>query len=295
MQGILVALVPMFAWGSIGVVSNKIGGSPKQQTLGMTLGAFIFALIVFLFRQPSLNWQVFLIGLIGGFLWAIGQSGQFHAMKDMGVSVAGPLSAGSQLVLGGLIGVFAFHEWTKSSQFVLGFTAFFALIVGFYFSAKRDPENAVTTDKSQYGKGLVSLTYSTVAYVTYVILFNNLSALWFNVHFDTLTIILPMSIGMILGAVTLSGGQIKIEKVVFKNMFVGIMWGIGNIFMLLAAAEAGNAIAFSFSQLGAIISTIGGILFLGEKKTKRELVYITIGTILFIIGAVLLAIVKAKG
>ena len=44
------------------------------------------------------------------------------------------------------------------------------------------------------------------------------------------------------------------------------MWGVGNIFMLLAAAKAGLAIAFSFSQLGVVISIVGGILFLGETK-----------------------------
>ena len=94
MEGILLALVPMFAWGSIGFVSNKIGGTAKQQTLGMTFGAFVFALIVFLIRQPQLSFPIFLIGFIGGFIWAIGQSGQFHSMKYLGVSVAGPLSAG---------------------------------------------------------------------------------------------------------------------------------------------------------------------------------------------------------
>ena len=41
MQGILFALIPMVAWGSIGFVSNKIGGKPDQQTLGMTLGALL--------------------------------------------------------------------------------------------------------------------------------------------------------------------------------------------------------------------------------------------------------------
>ena len=46
MEGILYALVPMFAWGSIGFVSNKIGGKPSQQTFGMTLGALLFALVV---------------------------------------------------------------------------------------------------------------------------------------------------------------------------------------------------------------------------------------------------------
>jgi glucose uptake protein len=295
MEGILLALVPMFAWGSIGFVSNKIGGTAKQQTLGMTFGAFVFALSVFLIRLPQLSLPIFIIGLVGGFIWAIGQSGQFHAMKYIGVSVAGPLSAGSQLVLAALIGVFVFHEWTQSIQYTLGFIAILALVIGFYFSAKRDPENNITVEKNHSVRGLFSLTYSTLAYVFYVILFNNLSVLWFDVHFDTLTIIFPMSIGMVIGAFVLSGGDIKIEAVVFKNIFVGLMWGVGNIFMLLAASMAGNAIAFSFSQLGVIISTIGGILFLGERKTKKELIYITIGTLLFIIGAILLAIVKSKG
>lgn len=294
MTGILFALVPMFAWGSIGFVANKIGGDAKQQTLGMTLGAFVFALVVFFFRQPHLTLPIFLIGLIGGFIWAIGQSGQFHAMKHIGVSVASPLSAGSQLVLGGLIGVFAFQEWTKPIQFVLGFIAMLALIIGFYFSAKQD-KTVESPEQQDYKKGLFSLAYSTLGYVAYVILFNNLSSLWFHVKFDTLTIILPMSVGMMIGAVVLAGGKIKLEGVVVKNIAVGLMWGVGNVFMLLAASLAGNAIAFSFSQLGVIISTLGGIFFLGEQKTRKEMGYITIGTVLFVLGAILLAIVKSQG
>ena len=295
MQGVLLALVPMFAWGSIGFVANKFGGDAKQQTLGMTLGAFVFALIVFLFRMPTLTWQIFLIGFIGGLLWVIGQFGQFNSMKYMGVSVASPLSSGSQLVIGGLIGVFAFHEWTKQIQFILGFIAMAVLVVGFYFSAKRDPENAVVEEGRNYTKGLTALTYSTLGYVIYVILFNNLAVLWFNVHFDALTIILPMSVGMIFGALVMGRFKIKMEKYVYRNIIDGVMFGVGNIFMLMAASAAGNAIAFSFAQLGVIISTIGGILFLGEKKTKKELVYVGIGSVLFVTGAILLAIVKSKG
>ena len=295
MQGILFALVPMFAWGSIGFVANKFGGDAKQQTLGMTFGAFVFALIVFLFRMPHLGWPTALLGFIGGLLWSVGQFGQFNSMKHMGVSVASPLSSGSQMVLGGLIGVFAFHEWTQNIQFVLGFTAMILLIIGFYFSSKRDTENQEISEHHNYGKGLFSLAYSTLGYVIYVILFNNLAGLWFNIHFDTLTIILPMSVGMIAGAFTMGRFQIKMEKYVFQNMIVGFMWGIGNVFMLMAASLAGNAIAFSFSQLGMIISIIGGILFLGEKKTKKEMGYVVIGIVLFVIGAILLAIVKSKG
>ena len=54
MQGVLFALVPLFAWGSIGLVANKLGGDANQQTLGMTLGAFVFALIVDVYKRQSL-------------------------------------------------------------------------------------------------------------------------------------------------------------------------------------------------------------------------------------------------
>lgn len=292
MIGILFALVPMIAWGSIGFVSNKIGGNAKQQTLGMTLGALVFALVAFAIRRPEMTLPIFIIGFVGGLLWSIGQFGQFNAMKYIGVSVAGQLSSGSQLVLGGLVGALAFGEWTRTVQYIFGFIAFIILLVGFYFTAKRDKVEGVVSENHNFTKGLTALTYSTLGYVIYVILFNNLASLWFNIHFDTITIILPMSIGMVLGALLIGGFRIKMEKYVFQNMTVGIMWGVGNIFMLMAAATAGNAIAFAFSQLGIVISTIGGILFLGEHKTKKELGYITIGTILFIIGAIMLAVIK---
>ncbi len=41
---ILLALVPALAWGSVGLVNTKMGGSAGQQTLGMTFGALIFGL-----------------------------------------------------------------------------------------------------------------------------------------------------------------------------------------------------------------------------------------------------------
>ena len=84
MEGILFALVPMFAWGSIGFVSNKIGGRPDQQTFGMTLGALIFALGVWFVVHPEMSVSLWIFGILGGILWSIGQNGQFHAMQYMG-------------------------------------------------------------------------------------------------------------------------------------------------------------------------------------------------------------------
>ena len=287
MQGILYALVPMFAWGSIGFVSNKIGGKPNQQTLGMTLGALLFAFVVWLFVRPEMSVSLWVFGIIGGMLWSMGQNGQFHAMQYMGVSVGNPLSSGAQLVFGSLIGAIVFGEWSKPIQYTLGIIALILLVIGFYFTSKRDSDNAETNEMTDFRKGFRALTYSTVGYLSYTILFNNI------MKFDALAVIFPMSVGMVLGAMIFMKFRIQFEPVVLKNTLVGLMWGVGNIFMLLAAAKAGLAIAFSFSQLGVVISIVGGILFLGETKTRKEMRWLTIGIACFIVGAVLLGFVKS--
>lgn len=287
MQGILYALVPMFAWGSIGFVSNKIGGKPNQQTLGMTLGALLFAFVVWLFVRPEMSVSLWVFGIIGGMLWSMGQNGQFRAMQYMGVSVGNPLSSGAQLVFGSLIGAIVFGEWSKPIQYTLGIIALILLVIGFYFTSKRDSDNAETNGMTDFGKGFRALTYSTVGYLSYTILFNNI------MKFDALAVIFPMSVGMVLGAMIFMKFRIQFEPVVLKNTLVGLMWGVGNIFMLLAAAKAGLAIAFSFSQLGVVISIVGGILFLGETKTRKEMRWLTIGIACFIVGAALLGFVKS--
>lgn len=288
MEGILYALVPMVAWGSIGFVSNKIGGSANQQTFGMTLGALLFSTGVFLVVRPSMTIPLFLGGMLGGFLWSIGQNGQFHAMKYMGVSVANPLSSGAQLLLGSLIGVLVFSEWTTRFQFTLGFIALAFLLAGIYFASKRDQVSQVPSGQfTDFSRGIRALIYSTLGYISYAVLFNNILKL------DPLSAVFPMSLGMVFGALMFMGFKVDVTPVVLKNAVVGIIWGIGNIFMLLAAKTAGLAIAFSFSQLGMIISIIGGILFLGETKTKKEIRWTIFGIICFVIGAVLLSIVKS--
>ncbi|WP_394404820.1 GRP family sugar transporter [Streptococcus sp. 20-1249] len=287
MEGIMLALIPMFAWGSIGFASNKIGGKPTQQTFGMTLGALAFAFVVWLVVRPEMTWQLWVFGIIGGILWSVGQSGQFQAMKHVGVSIAGPLSSGAQLVLGSLVGAFLFHEWTKPIQFILGMIALVLLVVGFYFSSKQDQDGAHQMERSiDLPKGFRALAYSTVGYISYAVLFNNI------MKFEALAVIFPMAIGMVLGALLFMSFKVDLDILVLKNGSVGLLWGIGNIFMLLAAAKAGLAIAFSFSQLGVIISIIGGILFLGETKTKKEMRWVLIGIACFVAGAVLLGIVK---
>ena len=75
-------------------------------------------------------------------------------------------------------------------------------------------------------------------------------------------------------------------------MTTGLLWGLGNICMLLTMREIGLAISFSLSQMGIIISTLGGIFLLGERKSK-EMFYVIFGCIFVILGGILLGYMKA--
>lgn len=287
MEGILLALVPMFAWGIITPLSVKFGGSTKEQTFGMTLGAFVFALLVYSLTRPSLDMKVIIFGILGGILWGLGQNFLFLGIKAIGVSTAGPLISGSQLVLGSLIGAFLFGEWSKPIQILLGMIAICILSIGFYYASRVD-KNDVHVHRADFLRGIRYILIMAAFFLSYTVLYNNI------MMFDTLKVLLPMSIGMVLSGAMMFGKEIRWTSFVGKNMLAGIIWGIGNLSMLLSARVAGLAIAFSFSQLSSIVTVLGGIFILHERKTKKEAYWLLIGMICFVIGAILLGIVKAQ-
>ncbi|MFV0557322.1 MAG: GRP family sugar transporter [Enterococcus sp.] len=290
---VLVALVPMFAWGSIGLVSGKIGGNANQQTLGMTMGALVFSVIVFLATQPTMSKWVIIIGLLSGMFWSVGQNGQFRAMNHMGVSVAAPLSTGMQLFVTTAAGALLFNEWTKTAHYVYGITALVILIAGVYLTSRRDNGTdhveGVEDDTANFSKGFRALIISTIGYGMYTIIIT-WAKTWTEI--GDLAILLPQSIGMLAGAFAFSVGKIEYNKFVWRNSATGLLWGIGNMCMLMSVSAVGLAVGFSLSQMGIVISTIGGIYLLGERKTKKEMVYVFVGCALVLVGGILLGYMK---
>ena len=287
-MSIVFALIPMFAWGSIGLVSGKLGGDANQQTLGMTIGAFLFSLIVFFVTMPTIDGWIVVIGLMSGLCWSVGQNGQFHGMKYLGVSVGLPLSTGMQLILNTIAGALFFGEWTQSRDYLLGITALILLVTGAYLTARQDGEQMPETENKMldFPRGFRSLISSTIGYGAYTIIIT-----WAGI--DPLAIILPQSIGMLIGASFFALRKTKVNRAVWKNTLSGLLWGIGNVCMLITVQQIGLAVGFSLSQMGIIISTLGGIFLLGEKKTKKEFKYVVFGCLLVIFGGILLGYMKA--
>lgn len=281
---IIIALIPALLWGIMPLIITKVGGTARQQTMGVTLGAFVFALIVFAFRKPDFTVETLVVSFITGCLWSVGQMFQLQSFKIIGVSKAMPISTGMQLVGTMLCGVLLFHEWDTMIRLILGFSALILIIGGIFLTSYA--EQQVDGEKT-LSRGLVLLTISSLGYISYVVVIQGF-------HINGFDAILPQAVGMVLSAylLTFNGKEKRFTKRTWLIMIPGMIWAGGNLAMLYANGLVGVATGFSLSQLGVVISTLGGILILGEKKTKKEMAFVIIGVILVVIGGVLIGVTK---
>ncbi|MGA9286952.1 MAG: GRP family sugar transporter [Anaerobacillus sp.] len=282
---ILIALIPAVMWGSILLVSTKLGGEPYNQVVGTTFGALVFSIVVYVFTTPHFTAPAMIVGFISGLFWAVGQMNQFKAVAFLGVSKTLPISTGLQLVGTSLFGVIAFGEWSSTTKLIIGIGALILIVAGVIFTSYEKSDETKAEGKSDLAKGFTILLVSTVGYVGYVVIIR-----WFSI--DGWTAILPQSIGMVVGALLLSIRHKPFNKYTVRNVIPGLMWASGNLALLLSIPRVGTATSFSLSQTGIIISTLGGIFILGEKKTKKQLVFVILGSILIIIGGVMLGFTK---
>lgn len=281
---ILIALLPALLWGSVVLINVKVGGSPYEQIMGTVIGAFLIGISVYLFVQPALSWKILLVGVVSGAFWALGQGNQLRSVEMIGVSRTMPISTGMQLVGTTLISVLFFHEWRSTTAVILGLTALLLLVGGVILtSLKGDQEN----DKSQnnFAKAIPVLLISSVGYITYVVI-----GQFFGV--EGWQALFPQAIGMIIGGFLLSFKYRPGQKAVMKNIVPGVVWALGNMAMFYSQPRVGVATSFSFSQMLVVVSTLGGIFFLKESKTKKQYIGIAIGIILIIAAAFLLGYTK---
>ncbi|MFB9759632.1 GRP family sugar transporter [Ectobacillus funiculus] len=283
MAGILLALIPALCWGSIVLVSVKLGGDAFSQTLGITVGALLFSIVLYFTVHPSLDTLTFIIGILSGMFWAVGQRNQLWTVKYLGVSKTVPLSTGMQLVAASLVGVIVFKEWTTRNVIIIGTIAIILIIVGVIFTTVRDKDDK--DNNKAVKKGYILLLISTAGYLAYVVIVR-----WFNLN--GWSVILPQAVGMLIGAFLLTFRNKPFNKYTIRNIVTGILWGIGNLGLLLSIPKIGVATSFSLSQTGIIISTLGGVFLLHEKKSKRQVVFVIVGCILVIAGGILLGFTK---
>jgi glucose uptake protein len=283
---ILLGVLPSVAWGSMILVSMKMGGGPYSQTLGTIIGALILSFVQFMIVQPVLTPTLVIVGIVSGLFWSVGQSNQFKSVPYLGVSKSMPISTGMQLVSTALFGVIVFKEWSTLQTIVLGSIAILLILAGVVLSSLDGKKEGAQSAPGQTKKGVITLIISSLGFLVYVVI-----ARIFNV--DAWAALFPQAIGMLIGGLIITYKHKPFNKYTIRNILPGLIWASGNMFLFLSQSRLGVATSFSLSQMGIVISIFGGIVFLGEKKTKRQLFYVSLASVLIISGGICIGLAKA--
>lgn len=282
-MNILIALLPALGWGILPLIVNKVPNSkPSNQILGVGIGATIVGIIVTLIQRPSMSLPIFLLSMLSGAFWAIGQVGQFISYTRIGVSKTMPISTGLQLVGNTIIGVLIFSEWRSSRDYILGIIALLVIVIGVVLTAYTEKKDG--NSKGMTARDLLFLLFTTIGYWVY-------SAFPKAVSASAQALFLPQMLGILLGAVLyllFSGNRSAFrERASYLDIFAGFAFGIGAYTYIISAQFNGVTNAFIYSQLSVIISTLGGMTLLGERKYGKELTATLAGLAMIVLGAVL--------
>lgn len=281
----LIALLPALFWGSVVIINVFVGGGPYKQIRGTTLGTLFIGFSLLATGHAAFdNLTVIIVGLVSGALWAFGQGNQLKSVHLIGVSKTMPISTGMQLVGTTLFSAIFLGEWSTIVQVVLGLIAMILLVVGISLTSLKAKSEG-KSDNPEFKKAMGILLLSTIGYVGYVVLgdifgVSGTDALFFQ------------SIGMAIGGLVLSMNHNTSIKSTALNLIPGVIWGIGNLFMFYSQPKVGVATSFSLSQLLVIVSTLGGIFILGEKKDRRQMIGIWSGIIVIVIASIILGNLK---
>ncbi|RRG10985.1 MAG: sugar transporter [Lactobacillus sp.] len=278
---LLMLLLPALGWGFLPPIVSKIGGRPANQIFGTALGLLIVSIGVFAVVHPTTDAKSFIMALLAGAFWIMGQVGQYIGYQKIGISRTMPISTGFQLIGTALIGVFIFGEWSTTVQRIAGVCGIIMLIIGIWFTS--------ITDQSD-GKGsrgvilrtIIMLLFTTIGYCIYESIPKGLEN-------SGLAIFLPESLGMCLGVIVylIFSRQLDAfkQKTSYLNAIGGLVFSIAAVSYIFSVRDNGVNTAFIVSQVSVVISTLGGMLVMHEHKSHREMVLTVLGLVLIIAGA----------
>lgn len=289
---ILWALVPSILFGLQTTLTGAVQTTDQQRVLGLTTGGFVLALAVTPFLGVEWNVRDVIVAFVTGLIVGWGLVDQVAAFNVLGVSRTMPVSTGGQLAAISLGGVLLFGEWRHGGALPVGVVAIIVLILGIWFVSRT--EEGSDTKNLDWARGTRLLVTSTFAFSSYVLIGRAFGL-------DGPSILLPQATGyfliaLIAYAVDARRKGDEAPKLVSLPMAqmtaLGLMWGAAVVLLQVGAGRVGVATGFTLSQLGILISTPLGILWLGEHRTGRELRWTVIGVALVIVGAVLAGIAK---
>lgn len=274
----LIAFIPIISFGLIPVIGTLIGGKPTEQSMGIALGGFVFSLIILLIRRPEMSLHIFIIGFLSGAFWSIGSVGQFMGINALGVARATPMLNGGQIIGTSILGVML-GDWASASAKTYGFIALFLIIVGIFFTSYKQLDDGSKVH-TQWTRGIIINLIAVLGFTAYVGILK-------YYRIDGWSSIFPQSIGQIVAIYIIGLLLFKSQsftKFSFRNSVIGVIWGVGNIALLLSQVSLGLSIAYPVSQAAVIVSVFGGVLINKERKTRKEWISALTGIAIICVG-----------
>lgn len=292
----LLALIPAIFLGVGQLGIGKVGGRTDQQLLGVSTGTFLVGLVAWPLFDPHFEPIPVLICLGCGVLLFAGNALIYVSYRLSGVAYSAAVTTCEQLILVSALGVALFGEWATGSARLSGAAALVLLGVGAALAVYQE-RRAGADPAASPARRFAVVTAASIPYSIYPIIVAASGA-------EPDAVGTPLTAGLCAASLVFTLARARSsrpaapEDALFsartaRLIPAGLVWGSGVLGMLWCNAHVGVATSFPLAQLNVVIAVVGGIVFLGETKTRKEKRAIALGVVLLLIGAVLIGVAKS--
>ncbi|WP_084355441.1 GRP family sugar transporter [Actinomyces radicidentis] len=285
-----IAFLPSLLFGVMALTIGAFPADARRQNVAVMAGAGIVSLAVTPFLGGDWSLKATLLGILSGLMWSTGQVLVLRGFHSWGVSRTMPLTTALQLALNAAIGVALLGEWRAPGALPLGLLAL-ALIMAGALGCSWQEHDGPGPSSAARRAGLIATVLSALVYGSY-------AGMLRLADVSSADALGPMGIGLLLGSLACVRVIPSHEPVVgprfWPSAVAGGIWAVGNAILLHSTTTVGVATGFSLSQLGFVISATGGVLLLGEQRSRREGRATAAGVVAAVIGVVLLGLAAAR-
>lgn len=274
--GLLAALGAALAWGSYIVPFKKFPSNGWQFQAVMSVGVFIFALIISLVFGFPLNFSLYAI--LSGVMWASANALSLIVMSDLGISRGVPVWISLVILTSFAWGAFFFGE--LPAGLLAGLVGIALIILGVVLVSAT---GNLTSKNAKRGFALAVLT-GVVFGSQYVPL------KWANLAPQVF--FFPMSFGILMTGL----GLAILKRVRFESRGVGaallsgVVWNLGNLLAASAISLIGMAKGFPITQLSVLMAVLWGLLYFKEITQKKKVLQVLAGAVILLGGIIILGL-----
>jgi len=270
--GLLFAAFAAISWGTFFVPVRKVGIKNIWQLQGATsIGVLLFAIPVGYFW----GFEIQLGGLVSGVIWTIANILALYSVRLIGLARTSPLLAGSSIISSFVWGTVFFSETFDSLIFAL--IAIGLLLIGLQL--------VVNGEKGAYiqKRGYFVAVAAGLIGGTYIIPMQATQTLQSGFFSSSLSIfVIGMSMFLL--------ARKFIKKETIAGIISGSLFNLGNFSVLIAVGLIGITIAFPISQTATLFAVSWGMCYFKEVIGRQGIVRVSVGALVILCGAALLAI-----